>query len=174
MIIFNIIVHHGSMNLTTDSDGLFFNQTYITTDVLGVDTAKTPIASIKLVVDKNLTRNGILRFQHYAAVYPMFNNYLYYYSYRPIYLQVVINEQIVKPFQNLYMKLNFSNTTECSNGTHTFVSVTVNTYIMNTTGEFYMYLSTRIENQLTGYKTFVVIPRIDNGNFVQSLLQSII
>ena len=162
--------------ITADSDGLFFNQTYITTDVLAVDTAKTPIASIKLVVDRNLTRNDSFNIQIGFSIYPnYYYNYRYYYYHRGFManLRVDVNEQTAEVLgQNLLYSFNVSNTTECSNGTHTFLSVLVNTYVMNITGHFHISWQARLSNGLTRYQyTYASgVARIGNGNFLTSLL----
>ena len=161
------------MILTADSDGLFFNQTFITSDVLlAVDTANTPIASVKLAVDRNLIGNGSLYFdllydyynhQYYSSIYDP-----YIYDRKMANFRVDVNDQTVEKFGNfLISTFNFSNTTKCSNGTHTFLLVSINTYLMNITGEHQTFLQAKIGNQLMGdlYASLIVGATINNGNF---------
>ena len=92
-------------------------------------------------------------------------------------LQVDVNEQTAQVFGNyLFYSFNFSNTTECSNGTHTFLSVLVNTYVMNVTGFFRISWQATLGNGLTRYRYAYAsgIARIGNGNFLISLLPSMI
>ena len=148
------------MILNADSDGLFFNQTYTTTNVTALSAAKTPIASIKLVVDKNLTEMASIQYHYY-----------FFYIMRNVYLLNILNMTSIqvdvngKPIEHSVNYIfNFTNATECSNGARTFLSVPVNIYI-NATGEIHFYMSARLGNQSTGYQyaSFSVTAGINNG-----------
>ena len=160
----SIYLHHRSVILTTASGGLFFNQTNIPSRVLALDTANTLIVSIKLFVEKNLTINGSLQVYHR---HNLIWNYLpISTSQFKINIPVDVGGQLLPAEQDVWSIINVMNATECSNGTHTFLSVPVNIYITNITGQLRFYLVAIIYNQWAGhqYGSFVVTARIKNGS----------
>ena len=154
----NVFYHecHCVLIFTADSDSLFFNQTYISSSVSLSNTTETPIATVKLVADQNLAKNGSVRFYHhlYSIV-----NYHYIHSYQSIAnTRIDVNGQSAQPL----ISFNSTNSTECSNGTHTFHFVVVNIYI-NITGEIYFYLNAEMNNQGYHVGSVYVRARISDG-----------
>ena len=148
---------------TADSDGLFFSQTSITSNVTVLDEAKTPpFGYIKLVVDKNLIEMTSIRYYYYF--YYVSDFFWIYIRNTMTNARVDVNGQPIKDYVNYIF--NFINTTECSNGTHTFLTVPVDIYI-NATGEIHLYMKARLGNQSTGYQytSFGVTARINNGSW---------
>ena len=173
---------------TTDSDGFFFRQTQVSSDILAVDSAKKPIASLELVIDRNLIRNGSLRFHLNGYIYRSYYiDFLFLYHFFFLHelndfamanLRVDVNEQTTEsPGQFVHSTFNFSAfnlRTECSNGTHTFVSVPVIAYVMNVTGEFHLSLLASMGNPQTGYSraSVRIDTQIDSGNNLTPVLPS--
>ena len=154
------------MILTAATDGLFFNQTSIFPRVMLIlDTPNTLIVSTTLLVEKNLTINGSLQVYHYQDF--NWNNYYISSSQLNANFRVDVDGQLLPLEQYVWSIINVMNATECSNGTHTFLSVPVNIYITNITGQLHFYLRARIRNQWAGdqYNSpFGFTARITNGN----------
>ena len=146
--------------------GLFFNQTSTRSNMLLSNIAETPIATIKLVADKNLAKNGSVRFYHnhyFVTSYYYINTY-----------QFMTNTRIDVNGQTAHADFVFNSTnpTECSNGTHTFRFVVVNIYI-NATGEINFHLNAQMYNQGYYYsQSFDVTASISNG-IVETTCQKI-
>ena len=165
---------------TADSDGFIFRQTRTSSDILAADSAKKPVASFELVIDRNLIKTGSLRFQLNAYIYRnlYIPNEFYHLSsffhylkrFAMARLRVDVSEQTMESLrQFVHSTFNFSTfnfTSECSNGTHTFLSVPVTAYVMNVTGELHLSLWASMGNPLTGYRhaSVDVDTQIDNGN----------
>ena len=152
------------MILTAASDGLFFNQTSIPPRMLVLDAANAQIISINLFVEKNLTINGSLSvyYEHYF----IWNTFSVVTSQFKTNFQLHVDGQLLPAEQYLYT-WSIINATECFNGTHTFLSMPVNIYITNITGQFRFYLSARIHNQWAGrqYESVAFTARIKNGSY---------
>ena len=119
------------------------------------NTAETPIATIKLVADKNLAMNGSVQFNHY--IYSVVNNNHLSASQFMTSTRIDVNGQSAEAFI-----FNSTSPTECSNGTHMFHFVVVKIYT-NITGEIYFYLRAQMSNQGFHYGDFDVTARISNG-----------
>ena len=149
------------MILTAATDGLFFNQTSIPPRVLILGTPNSLIVSITLLVEKDLTINGSLQVHH--------NHYIIW-NYHSISLpQLKANFRVDFDGQMLpaeqyavWSIINVTNATECSNGRHTFLSVPVNIYITNITGQLLLGLNARIHAG-PQYKSVAFTARIKNG-----------
>ena len=95
-------------------------------------------------------------------------------------LRMDVNEQTTESagwfVHSTFNTSTFNFTTECSNGTHTFLSVPVTIYVMNVTGEFHLTLFVSMGNSRMGYRyTGVSIDaQIDNGNTFPPLLPSML
>ena len=154
------------MILTAASYDLFFNKTNIPLMVFTLDAANTPVVSIKLVVEKSLTINGSLQFSYSSQF--IWNNHPISTSLWKANFQVDVDGQLLLAEWSI---VNVMNATECSNGTHTFLSVSVNSYIINITGDVQLYLDARIHNQRAGYQytaSVAYTAKIRNGSFKHS------
>ena len=154
---------HCSLIFTADNDGLFFNQTYITSNVSLSNTAESPIATIKLVADKNLAKNGSVQLHHHY-LYSVVNYYHIYLHQFNTNIRIDVNGQ---PAQAV-IALNSTNPTECSNGTHTFYFVDVNIYI-NITGEIRFSVYAQMINQGYHYGSVSITARISDGTLFLKL-----
>lgn len=165
------------MILTADSDGLFTNQTRIPYSVVVLNTTYNSTVSIKAVVDKNLTKNGnrLQLNQHYRwrwnwnrhfwCVIPQYYGFM-------TNIKVDVNGWLQPPERYYDYNINL-NTTECLNGTHTFLIVPVKIYAMNITGRSYFHLHVRIRRkEMTNLEAvFRQYIRIDNSNWKSHYLK---
>ena len=174
---------------TAGSGGFFFKQTRVSSAILVGDSAEKPVASIEFFIDRNLLTNG--SFQLSAHIYRNYYfNYgwpwwwlydIYFYDGQEIAmanLRVDVDEQTMESRrQFVHSTFNFSTfnfTSECSNGTHTFLSVPVTAYVMNVTGEVHLSLWAAMRNPQTGYQraSVDIDTQIDNGNNLPPVLPS--
>ena len=165
---------------TADSNGFLFRQTRVSSDILAVDSSKKPVASFKLVIDRNLTRNGLVRFFLVCRIYR--NYYIDFDFFRVVdnlanaNLRVDVNEQATEsPGWRAHSTFNSNFTTECSNGTRTFLSVPVTAYVMNVTGEFHLSLWALTVEPWTGNQCASVgidTQTVDSGNNLPPVLLS--
>ena len=165
----SIYLHHHSAILTAASGGLFFNQTNISPRVFVLDTANALLVSIKFFVEKNLTINGSLYIQVHHGHSFIWNYFFISTSQlKANSVRVDVDGQLL-PAEQYYWQsiINIMNATECSNGTHTFLSVPVNIYITNITGQLHLYLTAEIYSQWAGYQygSFAFTARIKNGSY---------